>query len=59
MRQNLVILALVVAAIAGVVGLAVTKDVNLGLDLQGGTEVVLQAEAEPGQEVTSDALDTS
>ena len=59
MRQYVLILVLVLVAVGGVVGLAVTREVNLGLDLQGGTEVVLQAEAEPGVEVTQEALDAS
>ena len=31
----------------------------LGLDLQGGLEVVLEAQAPPGEEITQDALDRS
>ena len=59
MRQYALTLVLALVAIGGVIGLAVTRDLNLGLDLQGGTEVVLQAEADQGQEVTAEALDTS
>lgn len=59
MRQYVLILVLALVAIGGVIGLAVTRDLSLGLDLQGGTEVVLQAEADRGQEVTEEALATS
>jgi SecD/SecF fusion protein len=57
LRRHLAILLLVVAAIGGVVGLALNKDLRRGLDLQGGIEVVLQAQPKPGQEVTTEDLD--
>ena len=38
---------------------AVTRSPVLGLDLQGGLEVVLEAQAPPGQEVTEEDLDRS
>src|SRR4051794_6666180 len=47
------------AAVAGVVVLAVFRAPTLGLDLQGGLEVVLQAKAPKGREITQDDLDRS
>jgi SecD/SecF fusion protein len=57
-RYHLIIL-LIVALLGGVVALALTRSPVLGLDLQGGLEVVLQAEAPPGREITDDDLDRS
>ncbi len=59
MRRYLLILAALVAAVAGVVVLAVFRSPTLGLDLQGGLEVVLQAKAPKGREITQDDLDRS
>jgi SecD/SecF fusion protein len=58
-RRYLIILLALFAAIAGVVVLAVFRSPTLGLDLQGGLEVVLQAKAPPGREITQDDLDRS
>src|ERR671925_2092551 len=47
------------AAVAGVVALALYRSPTLGLDLQGGIEVILQAKAPRGREVTQSDLDRS
>ncbi|HEY7003618.1 MAG TPA: protein translocase subunit SecD [Gaiellaceae bacterium] len=59
MRRYLVILLALLAAVAGVVVLAFFRSPVLGLDLQGGLEVVLQAKAPQGREITQDDLDRS
>ena len=49
-------LAVVIAVIAAALIFSIkplTENINLGLDLQGGAEVVLQAVPDEGQEVTS------
>src|SRR4029079_2310356 len=63
-RNHLILLALIVAAIVGVVMLAVPgspahKKTRLGLDLQGGLEVVLQAVPPKDQKVTQQGLDNA
>ncbi len=63
-RSNLVFVGLILAALIGVAMLAIPgspahKSPNLGLDLQGGLEVVLQAEPPPGRELTGADLDRS
>jgi SecD/SecF fusion protein len=58
-RRYLVILLALLAAVAGVVVLAFFRSPVLGLDLQGGLEVVLQAKAPQGREITQDDLDRS
>ena len=57
MRRYLIILAVVVAAIGGVVALGFTQELSKGLDLQGGIELVYKAQPAPGQEVTGSDLD--
>ena len=59
MRRYLLILAALAAAIAGIAVLAVVREPTLGLDLQGGLEVVLEARPERGQELTDEDLDRS
>jgi SecD/SecF fusion protein len=59
MRRFHLILVLVLVVLGGVVALAATRSPVLGLDLQGGLEVVLEAQAPPGQEVTEEDLDRS
>ena len=59
MRRYLVIIALLAAAVGGVVVLALFRSPTLGLDLQGGLEVVLQAKAPRGREITQEDLDRS
>ena len=61
MRRFHLIAVLVVALLGGVVALAITGGwaPNRGLDLQGGLEVVLEAQAPPGSEITDSDLDRS
>jgi SecD/SecF fusion protein len=61
-RSHLILIGLLLAALAGVALLGIPgspthKKVNLGLDLQGGLEVVLKAQPEKGQKLDSSALD--
>ncbi|MDP9490971.1 MAG: hypothetical protein M3P42_02025, partial [Actinomycetota bacterium] len=61
-RGNLTLLGVVVAMLVGVALLAVPRspihqEIKLGLDLQGGIELVLQAVPPKGQEVTDENLD--
>jgi SecD/SecF fusion protein len=63
-RSYLILVGLIVLALAGVAALAVPgspthKKVRLGLDLQGGLEVVLKAVPPKNQQVTSDAMNTA
>src|SRR5712671_3448605 len=63
-RPHLIILGLLVAALAGVALLAIPgspihKKTRLGLDLQGGLEVVLQAVPPKGHTLTQADLDRS
>ena len=61
-RGNLTLLGCVLAALIGVALLAIPKsplhqDIKLGLDLQGGVELVLRAVPPKGEEVTDENLD--
>src|ERR671929_1889675 len=63
-RSHLILVGLILVALAGVAALAIPgspvhKKVTLGLDLQGGLEVVLKAQPAKGQKLDSDALDRS
>jgi SecD/SecF fusion protein len=63
-RRHLTLLAFIVAALAGVALLAIPgspvhKKATLGLDLQGGLEVVLKANPPKGHELTADDLNRS
>jgi SecD/SecF fusion protein len=63
-RSHLIIVGLLLAALAGVAALAIPgspvhKKLTLGLDLQGGLEVVLKAQPAKGQKLDSSALDRS
>jgi SecD/SecF fusion protein len=63
-RSNLILLLLIVAALVGVVLLVLPsspfhRSVKKGLDLQGGLEVVFQAQPPKGHKLTSDDLDRS
>jgi SecD/SecF fusion protein len=58
-RRYLLILLVLVGAIAGVVTFGYFREPTLGLDLQGGLEVVLEARPEAGQELTEADLDRS
>jgi SecD/SecF fusion protein len=56
---GLIVAALVAAALLAVPGSPVHKKPTLGLDLQGGTEVVLKAVPPRGEQVTSEGMDTA
>jgi SecD/SecF fusion protein len=63
-RSSLVVVGFLVAALIGVVLLAVPgspirQEPTLGLDLQGGLEVTLQAVPPPNRELTDEDLDRS
>ena len=63
-RNSFLVLGLLVAALVGVALLAVPgsplhKSPTLGLDLQGGLEVTLQAVPPPNRELTEEDLDRS
>jgi SecD/SecF fusion protein len=63
-RSHLTLVVLIVAAMAGVALLAIPgspahKKVTLGLDLQGGLEVVLKAVPPPGKTCDSACMDRS
>jgi SecD/SecF fusion protein len=58
-RRYLIILAALFAAVGGVVALVLFRSPTLGLDLQGGLEVILQARAPAGREITQEDLDRS
>jgi SecD/SecF fusion protein len=63
-RSAFVVIALVAAALVGVALMAIPsspahKDVTLGLDLQGGLEVTLQAVPPPNRKLTKEDLDRS
>jgi SecD/SecF fusion protein len=63
-RSHLILVGLILAALAGVAALAIPgspahKKVTLGLDLQGGLEVVLKAKPAQGQKFDASALDRS
>lgn len=47
----------VLVIIAGSIALALSKPARLGLDLRGGTQIVLQANSTPTQELDEDTLD--
>jgi SecD/SecF fusion protein len=63
-KNHLILVGLIVAALMGVALLAIPgspfhKGATLGLDLQGGLEVVLKAVPPKGHELTDDDLDRS
>ncbi|WP_142827738.1 protein translocase subunit SecDF [Planococcus soli] len=59
-RGRIIAFFLLVIVLIGIIGstsLPIAKDIRLGLDLQGGFEVLYQVEAlEEGQEITEDVL---
>jgi len=59
LRRYLLILLVLLGAIAAVVTFGYFREPTLGLDLQGGLEVVLEARPEAGQELTDADLDRS
>jgi protein-export membrane protein SecD len=54
-------LVVIFAVVGGAIWLVTNPDfpVRLGLDLQGGLQVLLEADVPPDQEVTADQMDTS
>ena len=63
-RSHLVLTGLIVAALLAVAALAIPRSpihqsINLGLDLQGGLEVVLKAVPPKGHELTDSDIDRS
>ncbi len=56
-RGNIFIIVLVLALLAGTAALFVTREPVLGLDLRGGSEIVLQAQPDPGVQVTPAIMD--
>jgi len=58
-QKNFLVLGLVAVLVAGSLALAVVRDFRLGLDLQGGIEVVLEARPTTSQQVTSQMLSDS
>src|SRR5947199_10872125 len=63
-RSHLILVGLILAALAGVVALAIPgspvhKKVTLGLDLQGGLEVVLKAVPPKGRTCDSQCMERS
>ena len=61
-RSHLILVGLLALALAGVAMLAIPgspghKKVRLGLDLQGGLEVVLKAVPPKGHQLTSSDMD--
>ncbi|HWB56503.1 MAG TPA: hypothetical protein VG479_06175, partial [Gaiellaceae bacterium] len=59
MRRYLLILLALVGAACAVVVLGFFRSPTLGLDLQGGLEVVLEARPSQGQELTKEDMDRS
>ena len=59
MRRYFWTLLAVLAAVVGVIVFAFFRSPTLGLDLQGGLELVLQAQAPQGQEVTKEDMERS
>src|SRR5215216_4439930 len=57
--MGLIFVALLGVVLLGVPGSPLHQKPTLGLDLQGGTEVVLKAIPPKGQKVTSDGMDTA
>jgi SecD/SecF fusion protein len=58
-RSHLAVLGLVVVVLAAVAAAAYYNPVRLGLDLQGGLEVVLKATPNDGKKLTSEQLEQS
>ena len=59
MRRYFWTLLAVLVAVIGVIVLAFFRQPTLGLDLQGGLELVLQAQAPQGQQVTKEDMERS
>ena len=63
-RNHLILVSIIMAAVVGVAllgvpGSPIHKKTRLGLDLQGGLEVVLQAVPPKGQKITQQGLDNA
>jgi protein-export membrane protein SecD len=60
-RNDLLWLVVIFAVVGGAIWLVTNPDfpVRLGLDLQGGLQVLLEADVPPDQGVTADQMDTS
>src|SRR5262245_404739 len=58
-RLGLILAALIGVAMLAIPGSPVHRKATLGLDLQGGTEVVLKAVPPKGEQVTADGMDTA
>jgi len=58
-RPHLILVALILAALAGSAGLFWKKEATLGLDLQGGLEIVLKAQPPKGYKLQPSDLDRS
>jgi SecD/SecF fusion protein len=58
-RRHLTLLAVILAALLGTAVFAVYRSPTLGLDLQGGLEVVLKANPPKGHKLTADDLTRS
>ncbi|MFN2467629.1 MAG: protein translocase subunit SecD [Gaiellaceae bacterium] len=58
-RPHLILVALILAALAGSAALIWQKEARLGLDLQGGLEVVLKAQPPKGYDLKPSDLDRS
>ena len=56
-KINIIILAIFVLIISVSVYYVVSTPINLGLDLKGGTQIILKPVESEGSEVTSDSLD--
>ena len=56
-RGNIFIIVLVLALLAGTAALFASREPVLGLDLRGGSEIVLQAQPDPGVTVTPAIMD--
>ena len=55
--RRLIVFALIIAAMYGAVALAGEWKPKLGLDLQGGTRITLEASTQTGEEITPDKLE--
>ena len=59
MRRHIATLLVIVVALGGAGVLAYFKEPTLGLDLQGGLEIVYQAQPPKGTEITSEGMDNA
>ena len=58
-RRSTIVLLIVAALIGGALYAALTMSTKLGLDLQGGSQLVYQAESTAQQQVDPDAMQRS